>query len=122
VGVDIFAEKYRAKYGRAVECLVKDRDALLAFYDFSAEHGGSLATTDPLESVFATARLRTVRTKGSLSPTTARLMVVKLVIAASKTLAEAQRHKSVAEAHRRCQIQRRHRGHPSAGKPSRLIA
>jgi transposase-like protein len=83
--IDVFAEKYRAKYGRAVECLTKDRDALLAFYDFPAEHWDHLRTTNPIESVFATVRHRTVRTKGSLSSTTARLMVFKLVIAASKT-------------------------------------
>jgi len=80
-----FAEKYRAKYGRAVECLTKDRETLLAFYDFPAEHWDHLRTTNPIESVFATVRHRTVRTKGSLSPTTARLMVFKLVMAASKT-------------------------------------
>ena len=83
--IDVFAEKYRAKYGRAVECLAKDREALLAFYDFPAEHWDHLRTTNPIESVFATVRHRTVRTKGSLSSTTARLMVFKLVIAASKT-------------------------------------
>jgi putative transposase len=83
--IDVFAAKYRAKYGRAVECLAKDRDALLAFYDFPAEHWDHLRTTNPIESVFATVRHRTVRTKGSLSATTARLMVFKLVIAASKT-------------------------------------
>jgi len=83
--IDVFAEKYRAKYGRAVECLIKDRGALLAFYDFPAEHWDHLRTTNPIESVFATVRHRTVRTKGSLSPTTAKLMVFKLVIAASKT-------------------------------------
>lgn len=83
--IDVFAEKYRAKYGRAVECLAKDRDALLAFYDFPAEHWDHLRTTNPIESVFATVRHRTVRTKGSLSSTTARLMVFKLIIAASKT-------------------------------------
>ncbi|MCA1530804.1 IS256 family transposase [Bradyrhizobium yuanmingense] len=82
--IDVFAEKYRAKYGRAVECL-KDRDALLAFYDFPAEHWDHLRTSNPIESVFATVRHRTVRTKGSLSPTTAKLMVFKLVIAALKT-------------------------------------
>jgi len=83
--IDVFAEKYRAKYSRAVECLTKDRDALLAFYDFPAEHWDHLRTTNPIESVFATVRHRTVRTKGSLSSTTARLMVFKLVVAASKT-------------------------------------
>jgi putative transposase len=83
--INAFAEKYRAKYGRAVECLSKDREALLAFYDFPAEHWDHLPKTNPIESVFATVRHRTVRTKGSLSPTTAKLMVFKLTIAASKT-------------------------------------
>ncbi len=81
----IFVEKYGAKYTKAAECLTKDQDALLAFYDFPAEHWDHLRTTNPIESVFATVRHRTVRTKGSLSPTTARLMVFKLVIAAAKT-------------------------------------
>ncbi len=83
--IDIFAEKYGAKYDKAVECLTKDREALLALYDFPAEHWDHLRTTNPIESVFATVRHRTVRTKGSLSPTTARLMVFKLLCAASKT-------------------------------------
>jgi putative transposase len=83
--IDVFAEKYGAKYGKAVECLTKDSDALLAFYDFPAEHWDHLRTTNPIESVFATVRHRTVRTKGSLSPTTAKMMVFKLVIAASNT-------------------------------------
>jgi putative transposase len=83
--VDVFVEKYGAKYPRAAECLTKDREALLAFYDFPAEHWDHLRTSNPIESVFATVRHRTVRTKGALSPTTARLMVFKLVIAASKT-------------------------------------
>ena len=83
--VDVFVEKYGAKYPRAAECLTKDRTVLLAFYDFPAEHWDHLRTTNPIESVFATVRHRTVRTKGALSPTTARLMVFKLVMAASKT-------------------------------------
>jgi transposase-like protein len=83
--VDVFVEKYGAKYPRAAECLTKDQDALLAFYDFPAEHWDHLRTSNPIESVFATVRHRTVRTKGALSPTTARLMVFKLVMAASKT-------------------------------------
>ena len=80
-----FAEKYAAKYGKAVTCLMKDRDALLAFYDFPAEHWGHLRTANPIESVFATVRHRTVRTKGALSQVTARLMVFKLVMAAART-------------------------------------
>jgi len=83
--IAVFSEKYGAKYPKAVECLTKDRDALLAFFDFPAEHWDHLRTSNPIESVFATVRHRTVRTKGALSQKTARLMVFKLVIAASKT-------------------------------------
>ena len=81
----LFAEKYGAKYERAVACLVKDRDALLTFYDFPAEHWDHLRTANPIESVFATVRHRTVRTRGALSQDTARLMVFKLIMAAAKT-------------------------------------
>jgi putative transposase len=80
-----FAEKYGAKYAKAVACLVKDREALLAFYDFPAEHWDHLRTANPIESVFATVRHRTVRTRGALSQDTARLMVFKLGMAAAKT-------------------------------------
>ena len=83
--ITVFAEKYGAKYPKAVACLTKDREALLAFFDFPAEHWDHLRTSNPIESVFATVRHRTVRTKGALSPTTARLMVFKLVMAAAKT-------------------------------------
>jgi putative transposase len=83
--ITAFAEKYGAKYAKAVACLAKDRDALLAFYDFPAEHWDHLRTANPIESVFATVRHRTVRTKGALSQDTARLMVFKLVMAAAKT-------------------------------------
>ncbi len=80
-----FANKYGAKYEKAVTCLVKDRDTLLTFYDFPAEHWDHLRTSNPIESVFATVRHRTVRTKGALSQETAKLMVFKLVTAAAKT-------------------------------------
>jgi putative transposase len=68
---DVFQKKYGAKYSGAVECLTKDRDALLAFYSFPAEH--HVRTTNPIESVFATVRHRTVRVKGALSQGTAKL-------------------------------------------------
>ena len=84
VAMGIFVEKYGTKYAKAAACLTKDREALLAFYDLPAEHWDHLRTTNPIESVFATVRHRTVRTKGALSPTTARLMVFKLVMAAAK--------------------------------------
>ena len=83
--IDVFADKYGAKYEKAVACLTKDREALLAFFDFPAEHWDHLRTSNPIESVFATVRHRTVRTKGALSAKTAKLMVFKLVNAAAKT-------------------------------------
>jgi putative transposase len=85
LALDTFVEKYGAKYAKAVACLERDRDALLAFFDFPAEHWDHLRTANPIESVFATVRHRTVRTKGALSQQTALLMVFKLVMAASRT-------------------------------------
>ena len=82
---DLFLETYSSKYPKAAECLRKDRDVLLAFYDFPAEHWGHLRTTNPIESTFATVRLRTVRTKGSGSRTACLTMVFKLTESASKT-------------------------------------
>jgi len=81
--IETFREKYAAKYERGVACLTKDTEALLAFYDFPAEHWDHLRTSNPIESVFATVRHRTVRTKGALSQKTAKLMVFTLVKAAS---------------------------------------
>jgi putative transposase len=82
--IDTFAEKFGPKYDKAVACLIKDRDALLTFFDFPAEHWDHLRTANPIESVFATVRHRTVRTKGALSQKTAKLMVFTLVRAAAK--------------------------------------
>src|SRR5712672_1829514 len=82
---DAFVETYQIKYHRAADCLTKDRDALLAFYDFPAEHWKHLRTTNPIESTFATVRHRTIRSKGCLSNKTALAMVFKLVEAAQKT-------------------------------------
>jgi putative transposase len=81
---DLFVQTYEAKYSKAVECLTKDRDVLLAFYDFPAEHWSHLRTTNPIESTFATVRLRTKRTKGSGSRAACLTMVYKLMQSASK--------------------------------------
>jgi putative transposase len=64
LALDTFVEKYGAKYAKAVACLERDRKELLAFFDFPAEHWDHLRTANPIESVFATVRHRTVRTKG----------------------------------------------------------
>jgi len=82
---DAFAETWGIKYEKAVECLTKDRDALLAFYDFPAEHWKHLRTTNPIESSFATVRHRTIRSKGCLSNKTALAMIFKLAEAAEKS-------------------------------------
>jgi len=83
--MDALDAKYGLKHPKAVECLVKDRYALLTFYDFPAEHWPHLRTTNPIESVFATVKHRTVRSKGCLSHQTAMAMVFKLIMAAAKT-------------------------------------
>ena len=81
---DFFLEAYGAKYDKATACLAKDRAGLLTFYDFPAEHWKHLRTTNPIESTFATVRLRTIKTKGCLSRTTALTMVFKLCQSAAK--------------------------------------
>jgi putative transposase len=82
---DAFIETYELKYGKAAECLKKDRGALLAYYDFPAEHWKHLRTSNPIESTFATVRHRTIRSKGCLSNRTALAMVFKLVEGAQKS-------------------------------------
>ena len=82
---DFFVEAYGAKYDKAVACLTKDRERLLTFYAFPAEHWKHLRSTNPIESTFATVRLRTYKTKGCLSRKTALAMVFKLLLSAKKT-------------------------------------
>jgi putative transposase len=81
---DLFLETYHAKYPKATECLAKDRSVLLTFYDFPAEHWIHLRTTNPIESTFATVRLRHRRTKGNGSRSACLTMVFKLMQSASK--------------------------------------
>jgi transposase-like protein len=81
---DLFVKTYEAKYPKATECLSKDRDVLLAFYDFPAEHWVHIRTTNPIESVFATVRLRHDKTKGNGSRVACLAMVFKLMESASK--------------------------------------
>jgi len=82
---DAFVETWGVKYDKAVECLTKDREALLAFYDFPAEHWKHLRTTNPIESTFATIRHRTARSRNCLSNKTALAMIFKLAQAAEKS-------------------------------------
>ena len=82
--LDRFVAKYGPKYDKAVACLAKDREALLAFYAVPAEHWKHIRTTNPIESTFATVRLRTDRTKGCLSRETALAMAFKLAKSAER--------------------------------------
>ena len=81
---DFFITAYGVKYPKATERLTKDRGRLLAFYDFPAEHWKHIRTTNPIESTFATVRLRTVKTKGCLSRKTALAMAFKLILSARR--------------------------------------
>ncbi len=81
---DFFIEAYGAKYDKAVERLLKDRERLLTFYDFPAEHWKHVRSTNPIESTFATVRLGTTKTKGCLSRKTALAMVFKLLLSAKR--------------------------------------
>lgn len=81
---DLFLKTYEAKYPKATECLAKDRVELLTFYDFPAEHWMHLRTTNPIESVFATVRLRTYKTHGHGSALACETMVFKLMESAAK--------------------------------------
>jgi transposase-like protein len=82
---DQFLKTYRAKYPKAADKLTRDRDALLAFYDFPAEHRIHLRTTNPIESTFATVRHRTTRTKNCVSRNTFLGLAFKLVQEAEKS-------------------------------------
>ncbi|CAN5839957.1 IS256 family transposase [soil metagenome] len=75
---DLFLSTYEAKYPKATECLAKDRNPLLMFYDFPAEHWVHIRTTNPIESTFATVRLRTTKTRGCVGRAGLLAMVFKL--------------------------------------------
>lgn len=94
---DFFVSAYEAKYPKATECLAKDRDVLLTFYDFPAEHWLHLRTTNPIESTFATVRLRTGKTRGCLSRQTGLTMVFKLIQSAQARWLKLRGSNRVAE-------------------------
>lgn len=94
---DQFIEVYQAKYPKAVACLEKDRDALLTFYDFPAEHWIHLRTTNPIESMFATVRLRSNKTKGCGSRMATLTMVYKLAMSAEKRFRRLNGHTLVGD-------------------------
>jgi putative transposase len=95
--LDRFSKTYQAKYPEAVTCLVKDRDVLLTFFDFPAEHWAHIRTTNPIESTFATVRLRTDKTRGCVSQDTILALVFKLVESAQKSWLRIRGFKYLAD-------------------------
>ena len=81
---DLFLKTYQLKYPKATQCLEKDREELLAFYDFPADHWVHIRTSNPIESTFSTIRLRTKKTRACVSRTTILTMVYKLGLSAEK--------------------------------------
>ena len=94
---DRFIKTYDAKYPKAVECLSKDRTALLAFFEFPAEHWMHIRTTNPIESTFATVRLRTDKTRGCVSALSILSLVFKLVQSAQKRWLKIRGFKHLAQ-------------------------
>jgi len=99
-----FCEVYRPKYAKAVACLEKDRDELLTFFDFPAEHWKHIRTTNPIESTFATVRLRTKRTRNCGSRTTIFTMVFKLVQVASRRWKRLRKRKLILKVIEGCEF------------------
>ena len=114
---DNFLEDYSAKYPKATDCLKKDRDVLLTFYDFPAEHWKHVRTTNPIESTFATIRLRHRRTKGNGTRQATLTMLFKLAgprgCPRRQTLADPRRSRATHRSRQRHQIPRRPNPHPS---------
>ena len=92
---DKFIELYQDKYPKATECLQKDKRTLFAFYDFPAVHWVHIRTTNPIESTFATVRLRTYKTRGCGNRKTVFTMVFKLALEAQKKWHKLKGHKLV---------------------------
>ena len=94
---DSCVKRFEAKYPKAMECLVKDKESLLAFYDFPAAHWQHIRTTNPIESVFATVRLRTTKTKNCGNRMTTLAMAWKLMETAQKKWRRLRGYKLLAE-------------------------
>jgi transposase-like protein len=94
---DYFLLTYEAKYPKATECLAKDRETLLTFYDFPAEHWLHLRTTNPIESTFATVRLRTAKTRGCVARAGLLAMVFKLTKTAEQKWRKLKGHARLAQ-------------------------
>ncbi len=92
-----FIKTYEAKYPKTVECLSKDRTSLLAFYNFPAEHWLHIRTSNPIESTFATVRLRTDKTRGCVSQASILSLVFKLVQSAQQRWLRIQKFDRLAQ-------------------------
>jgi transposase-like protein len=92
-----FVNAYEAKYPKAAQCLQKDKDSLLTFYDFPAEHWRHIRTTNPIESTFATVRLRTDKVRGCFSANTVLTMAFKLCQCAQKGWIRLHRPERLAD-------------------------
>jgi transposase-like protein len=110
-----FVESYSLKYAKAADCLSQDRDALLAFYDFPAEHWKHLRTTNPIESTFATVRHRTIRSKGMPVQQDGARDGLQAARGCAEKLAPSRWPQPVAKTRSRCDIQQRDRGHRQTG-------
>jgi putative transposase len=93
----VCVNRFEAKYPKAMDCLSKDKEKLLAFYDFPAEHWAHLRTTNPIESVFASVRLRTGKTKNCGSRKTTLAMAYKLIVTAQKKWRRLRGYKLLAD-------------------------
>ena len=112
-------ERYDDKYPKATACLVRDRDELLAFFDFPAAHWTHLRTTNVIESAFATIRHRTARAKGCVTRQTMLSMIYKMGTCAEKSWRRLRGFRHLAKCHRGSQVQRWNRAH--RGQQSRRM-
>ena len=94
---DRTVKRFKAKYPKAMECLSKDKEQMLAFYDFPAEHWAHIRTTNPIESTFATVQLRTAKTRGCVSRDSILAMVFKLSQSAQKRWRKLRGFKLLAD-------------------------
>ena len=97
VAFDAFVQSYQPKYPKAAQCLTKDKDSLLTFYDFPAEHWPHLRTSNPIESTFASVRLRTAKTRGCVSRASILSMVFKLTQSAEQRWLKLRGPERIAE-------------------------
>jgi putative transposase len=92
-----FIKSYSLKYQKATDCLQKDKDVLFSFYDFPAEQWQHIRTTNPIESIFATVKLRTAKTRGCVSRASILAMVFKLTMSASKKWRKLRGYEQIAK-------------------------